>query len=288
MAYIAEQIPNCLTYGAVAEASFETIVAENLSGYEQRTQRWVNWRMSFDLSMSPLPEADFRDLKAHFATMRGRLHSWPLRDFTDYQVTVAQSRVVQLSPGVFQLHKRYGDAPDYYDRPLTRIDISEAFVARRGGAPMTAGAGAGQYALSANGGTLTVQPDQTRSISSHVVGATHRINITDFSPNVSPGNTVYLSGVSGTAAGILNGVALTVATVGSGFITLNVNTTSLTASGGNAARRIAASEITFSGAFFVPVRYDVDRLNGQAVNRSQSKGLFVQPTGLRAIEVREL
>lgn len=285
MAWIPYEMPHCLAFGAVAENAWSTIVAENASGYEQRTQEWINWRCSYDLAIPPQLLDDFREVRAHWAMVRGRLNSFPMRDFTDFEIAVTEGVASYASPGVMQLGKLYGTSPYQYRRKITRL-VPGTFAPLRNGSPMTAGSGAGQYAINNDTGQILIQPDQTRSITSHVVGTTHRFNITDFSPAPSPGGTVFASGVSGTAASLLNGVPLTVAAVGSGFITVTTNTAGLTASGGTLARRADASEITYSAEFLVPVRYDVDTLQAQAMTRSGSE-LVMQITGLRAIEVRE-
>lgn len=284
--FIPIEMPHCLAFGAVATNGWSTVIAETEAGYEQRTQEWTQWRNEYDLPLPPTLPAEFEPVRDHFAMVRGMLHSFPMKDWSDFTVSAAQSVVSYVSPGAFQFGKRYGVAPYAYDRKLTRF--AGAVQPLRGGVPMVAGGGAGQYAFNADTGVLTVQPDQTRSITSHVVGATHRLNLaSDFSPNVSPGGIIYVSGVSGTAAALLNGLPLTVATVAAGYVTVNVNTTGLTATGGTAARRIAASEITYTATqFMVPVRYDVDKLAVQAINR-KGGDLILQTTGLRAVEVRE-
>lgn len=282
MAWIPYPLPECIAFGAIARSSWFTIVTEQQNAQEQRTQSRGNWRLEYDFDFSNRNESDYRALRSHFAMARGRKNSFAMRDFTDYQVGVSEGIAVQTAPGVFQLTKSYGIDPYAYYRPITRPVIVEPY---RGGVVMVAGVGAGQYAFDNTTGLLTVQPDQSRGINSHAVGATHQFTLASaFSPNVVNGNTIYVSGITGTAASLLNNQALTVTAVASGVISVNRNTTGLTASGGTAYRRIAASEITWLGTFNVPVRYDIDTLQGQAIDRNE-QGLWISPNGVRVIEV---
>jgi hypothetical protein len=67
---------------------------------------------------------------------------------------------------------------------------------------------------------------------------------------------------------------------------VNVNTSGLTASVGNAYKRVAPYSISWSGEFVVPVRYQSDQLPGQVVNKGDS-GLYVQASSIILREVRE-
>lgn len=283
MAWINHPLPDCIAFGAIARTSWLTIVIDQQNMAEQRTQARGRWRLEYDFDFSNRNESDYRALRSHFAMARGRKNSFAMRDFTDYQVDVSEGITVQTTPGNFQLTKRYGEAPDNYDRDITRPVI---VMPLRGGSPMTAGGGAGQYSFSQSTGTLTVVPDQSRNINSHAVGATHQFTLASaFSPNVIVGNTIYVSGVTGSAASVLNDQPLTVTAVSAAVISVNRNTTGMVASAGTAYRRIAASEITWSGTFNVPVRYDIDTLQGQAIDRNESGGLWLSPSGVRVIEV---
>lgn len=286
MAFIDQPLPECIAFGAVAEASWMTVVAENQAGYEQRTQQWTRDRMAYDLAFAVRTEQDAALLKEHFSMARGRLNSFLMKDFTDHEVLPGDGNVQRVSAGVFQLYKRYGSGGQLYDRKITR-PLSAGFAPLRNGSPMVAGGGAGQYALNVNTGQMTVQPDQTRSISSHTVGADHVFNLASaFSPNVIAGNEVYVSGVTGTAASVLNGFH-TVKSVAGGAVTIEQTTTGLTASGGSMFRYVAASEIGWSGEFMVLVRYDMDTLAMQAVDRMNADSLLISADGIRLLELKE-
>lgn len=286
MAFIDKPLPECIAFGAVAEASWMTVVSENQAGFEQRTQQWTRDRMAFDLAFAVRTEQDAALLKEHFAMARGKLNSFLMKDFTDYEVLPGDGNVQRVSAGVFQLYKQYGSGAWLYDRKITR-PLLAGFAPLRNGTPMVAGAGSGQYALNVSTGQMTVQPDQSRAINTHTVGADHVFNLASaFSPNVIAGNEVYVSGVTGTAASVLNGFHA-VKSVAGGAVTIEQATTGLTASGGSMFRYVSASEIGWSGDFMVLVRYDMDTLAMQAVDRMNSDSLLISADGIRLLELKE-
>lgn len=283
MTWMNVPLPECLAFGTTSQTNWRTLVDENRGGYEDRTQEWTRVKMTFDLTWAVKDENDFRELRDHHTMARGRLNSFAVTDFADWEVLAAESYVGYVSPGAFQFGKKYGTGAFVYNRKLTRFKAGTV-VPKRNGSDMTPGGGAGQYAFDADTGRLTVQPDQTRGINTHVVGTTHRFNLaSDFSPNVSPSDIIYASGISGTAASLLNGVPLTVAAVGTGYVTVSVNTTGLTATGGTAARRAMASELTYSAEFYVPVRYNSDSLAGVGIDRS-GDSLLIRTNGIGLVE----
>lgn len=284
MAFIDRPLPECIAFGAVAEQSWLTIVAENQSGVEQRTQQWLRDKMSYDIAFAARLESEAALLKEHFSLARGRLNTFLMKDFTDYEVLAGDGFASRTGAGTFQLQKAYGSGSETYYRNIQR-PVSTGFAATRNGSPMTAGGGAGQYSLNTSTGILAVQPDQTRGINSHTVGSDHVFNLVSaFSPNVVGGNEVYVAGVTGTAASLLNGFH-TVKSVAGAAVTIEQATTGLTASGGSMFRYIAASEIGWSGQFMVLVRYDMDKLSMQAVDRNGDE-LIISADGVRLVEVR--
>ena len=283
MAFINLEFPSCLAMGAVGTPEWRTAIAENQGGYEQRNQVWSYSKHSYDVSTAVKKRSDYYMALEHFNEIRGRLNSFPFKDFLDFEVTEESGVLVYVSPGVFQLGKQYGTVNPYL-RKITRPLVLDIL---RNGTPATAGAGAGQYAVGPLG-LVTFQPDQTRVISAHTVGATHQFDLASaFSPNVAPGSVIYASGVTGTAAGLLNNVPLTVTAVASDLVTVSANTVGLTASGGTARWGVSPAELSWEGEFRVPVRYGMDRLPGQVVN-SNGQELFVQATSITLMEVRDV
>lgn len=282
--FINEPFPDCIAYGAMSSPWWSTSVAQTQGGWEQRNQNWLNSRHRYDVSLAIRTATDYKLVKVHFNEMRGQLHSFPFKDYLDYTVTAGEGFLEYVSPGVFNLIKRYGD-DNAYDRRITR-PVNQTLY--RGVTPVTPGAGAGQYSIGAFG-VITFVPDQTRTINTHTVGVTHQIVLASaFSPNVGISGKISLIGISGTAAALLNNLEHTVTSVSGATISIAVNTTGLTATGGSARRMVQASELTWSGEFNVPCRYASDQMPAVAVNRNSPDELLVDVSGIEVVEVREV
>lgn len=270
MSFLNVEFPTCIAMGAVGGPGWYTDVSSNQGGWESRNQVWSYSKQTYDISTAVRTVDDYRLVLGHFNEMRGRLNSFPFKDFLDFEVEDGDGVAVYYAPGVYQLAKRYGTLNPYL-RKITR--------------PVDAAVNIGT--LDPDTGQVTVTADQTRSVTSHAVGATHQFTLaSSFSPNVIAGDTVYASGVTGSAADELNGIPLEVTAVAGADVSVLVTTTGLTASGGTLAIYPAADEITWTGEFRVPVRYGVDRLPGQVVN-SNGTSLFVQAASISLAEVRE-
>lgn len=270
MSFIAVEFPWCLAIGAIGTPEWMTSVGANQGGFEKRNQVWEDVKYTYDVSTAVRSREDYHMVLSHFNEVRGRLNSFPFKDFLDFEVSGDQGVAYYVSPGVYQLAKKYGSI-DPYLRKISR--------------PSSATVSMGS--LDSNTGLVTVAADQTRTITAHTVGATHQFDLDSaFSPNVLVGQYVYPTGVTGTAASLLNGQRLLVTAVAADLITVSLDTTGLTASGGSLRMFPATAEITWTGEFRVPVRYGADRLAGQVVN-SNGQELFVQVSSIILNEVRE-
>lgn len=282
MAFLNIAFPDCIAFGAMTEVEWQTSISRNQAGFEQRNGDWTSPRHSYDVSLAVRTASDYRLVKDHWNTVLGRLHSFPFKDPLDHAVKTSEALITSVDHDTFQLWKVYGVTG--YERKITR---PSTVVITRNGIPATAGSGAGQYSIS--GGQVTFQPDQTRSILGHTVGATHQITLNAiFAPQPAIGSTIYLGGVTGTAAADLNDVPLTVTNVAGNVITLAVNTTGKTAITGNAYIRVLVDALSWSGEFYVPCRYDIAKLPGVIINRQGGNAeLLVQSDAIMLLEVRE-
>lgn len=287
MTWLNEEFPPCIAYGAQSAPMWMTTIAANRAGFEQRNQNWTQTRHEYDLSFAIRTQTDYLKVLKHWHMARGQLHSFGITDALDSVVDEGDGPVAAVSPGVFQLFKRYGTGADAYDRKITRPK-PEGLVVFRDGLPATPGAGAGQYSLDLSKGRVTFVADQTKTVSTHTPGSQHVIDLASaFSPNVVPGDYIALADVVGTAAQVLNGRLHQVQSVVGDVITVDTDTTGLTASGGSAAIYAQTSELSWAGSFMVPVRYGMDRMPAVAINRSSPTELLVSVDGVMLIEVRE-
>lgn len=144
--------PLDVSLGAMGGPQFSTDVVVLNSGDESRNQNWANARLLFDVTHAMSDATKRKHLISHFRIMKGRLHSFPYRDFTDWQVDTTEGHLTAIAaPFTFQLYKRYStDDGSTYDRLiLLPFDV----VIRQSGTPLTLGV---DYSLDDTGGTITV------------------------------------------------------------------------------------------------------------------------------------
>jgi hypothetical protein len=99
------------------------------------------------------------------------------------------------------------------------------------------------------------------------------------------GGRVWVTGVTGTAAAVLNNRSHSVTGVGGAVVILGTATSGLTATGGEARFFPQPTEtLTWSGEFDVPVRFESDEARIQIIDRTQSELLYAWQTQL--VEVR--
>lgn len=118
--FIDVPFPECLAFGAVSTPTWNTDVSRNQGGWEQRNSIWTYALHSYDVSTAVQTKSDYQAGLAHFNEVRGRLHSFPLKDPLDFEVTLAEGVLITTDDaGVFQLAKKYGVANPYL-RKITR------------------------------------------------------------------------------------------------------------------------------------------------------------------------
>lgn len=130
MAFHDITLPDGLQYQSSAGAGFETIVQDVASGHEYRVARQAQGRHRFRLQKELQTEAEAKALKAFALGRRGSLHSFRLKDFSDY--TSAENgtdaptnldQTIGVGDGVettFPLIKVYEPSgPNAYPRPIS-------------------------------------------------------------------------------------------------------------------------------------------------------------------------
>lgn len=270
------RFPDKLGYGASGGPSFRTSIVSLASGFEQRNADWSVERRMYDLVHAAKTREDLDELLAFYLSVaRGRLYGFRFRDWADYNDTHGDA-VGWLGGGVgsgypsYQMYKRYVSGSNAALRAITKpygtISVTRGGVAvtYATGSPQ----GAGEITIDSTRGIITFQADAALVISLHTVGSSHQFRTaTDL--GLTTGDKVYLAGVTGTAADLLNGIAHTITNkvVGSPteyIWTIATNTggsPTLTASGGTAYAYPQADEaLIWSGEFDVPVRFDTDEL----------------------------
>lgn len=270
------RFPDKLGYGASGGPQFRTSIVELSSGFEQRNADWSVERRRYDLIHTSKTREDFDEMLAYYiAVARGRLNGFRFRDWSDYNDTHGDA-VGWLGGGVgagvpsYQMYKRYVSGSNAALRAISKPYGTIAVT--RGGVSVTYATGspqgAGEITINTETGIITFQADVALVISLHTCGSSHQFRTaTDL--GLSIGEYVYLSGITGTAGDVLNGIAHTItnkvlASPTEYIWTISTNTggsPTLTGSGGTAYAYPQADEaLLWSGEFDVPVRFDTDEL----------------------------
>lgn len=200
-------------------------------------------------------------LEAHYLAV-STAHQFRFEDAYDYLCIQADGFLGQAATGTgmptYQLHKRYVTGALTEWRAI-RKPKSTGNTIYRNASPATPGASAGNYALSSTTGIVTWVADSSSAASVHTVGASHQVTLGAALSGLPIGGKLYLSGVTGTAATLLNGIAHTITNIVSTTYTLSVSTTALTASSGTGYKYPQATDtLAWSGSFDVPVAYGTE------------------------------
>lgn len=298
------RLPDVIARGLTCGPAFSTRIVTTRSGAESRNINWSQMRWRADAASAVRTGADFAALEEFFYAVQGRAHAFRVRDYGDYRHSDAGGSPI-LQPldangdpvgtagvgyGVptLQLVKRYTAGALNYDRTI-RKPVSGDIALTRGGSPVTLGAGAGNAAVASTTGVVTFVADQSRGISTHTPGSSHVLGLASaFSPNVSVGQRVYVSGCGGADASFINNASYEVTNVATANVTISLNTTGKTITGGTAYLYPQASEaLAWSGTFDVPVRFDTDQLDRQMITRQVSGEYLMQAVSIPLVEVRD-
>lgn len=292
------RFPERISFDAVGGPGYSTTVITVRSGREYRDAAWAQARGRWDVAHAAKLQDDADALIAFFRRCQGRLIGFRFKDWADYEATAQGLQALQgtelvgaygFGYGVptYQLLKRYGSGSVLEDRRITK-PVAGSVSLTRDGSPVTLGVAAGNAAIDTTAGTVTFVADQTKLLASHTPGAQHQIDVgVAFSPNFVIGERVYLSGLTGTAASVLNGLSHAVVNVAGSVLTLGTNTAGLTVTNSGVVARYpqATEALAWSGEFDVPCRFDTDEMRLQHIDKSG--GTFVYTwAGIPIIEIR--
>lgn len=257
------RFPDDISNGVSFGPEFVTTIVTSQTGYESRNRVRSRGLGRGECAHAVKTPTQLSTLITFFRSVGGRWSGFRFKDWSDYTLAEASSTLTLVTATVnqYQLGKNYQSAVGFSELRTLKKLVSGTVVLKDAGVTVTAGGGAGQYSIDLNTGIFTLVASQTRSISAHVVGAAHKFTLASaLSPNVSVGQKVAVSGVTGTAASVLNGLVLTVSAVTGADVTVSVNTTGLTASGGTLSLYRQQVDLTASCEFDTPCRFDTDSM----------------------------
>jgi uncharacterized protein (TIGR02217 family) len=294
------RFPERVALKLVGGPGYSTDVVTVRAGFESRNENWSAARHRLTLSHEPLTQAQHDALLDHFHAVGGRAHSFRVKNWFDYKLTVANGGLVGLHGSdqvggfgvghgvpIYQLRKQYARGALTRTRDIVKPVATPTVY--RNGVAVAVGVGASEIAIDTTTGKVTFVADATRTVSSVTVGATTEVVVNASAlAQVGIGDRLYLSGLTGADAALLNGLSHLVSTLVGTTYTLATNTAgkTITAGSGVAAAYPQADEtLTVAGEFDLPMRFTSDEATFQVVDRGVA-GIFYAWPGIELIEVR--
>lgn len=98
--FIPEVFPYDISFNSIGATRFMTDVAIVDSGHDQRSSRWTQPLMEYDVAYGVRTLEDLHGLIAFFRAMKGRKHAFLYRDHMDYSSTLATKEESRRAPPV--------------------------------------------------------------------------------------------------------------------------------------------------------------------------------------------
>jgi len=299
--FLEVQFPARIGLEAEGGPGYSTSVVTSVSGRESRNGAWAQERHAWTVGHVPKLPAEWAPLRAFFRVVKGQLIGFRFKDWTDFQVALTEGLLQPLNaagapvgtPGLgygvpaYQLLKRYAFDATTDDRTIAKPVAGTVAVQLAGGA-VTFGGGAGQIALDTTTGIVTFQPAASQTVSTVTVGATTQVTLAAALTPLGIGDRLYLTGLTGADAALLNNASHAISAVAGAVYTLSTNTAGKTITPGSGVGRRyprVTDTLAWSGEFDVPARFDTDRM--VAVNDSRTTaGLRIRWEAIPIVEIR--
>src|SRR3984957_518343 len=114
------RFPPNIAYGASGGPEFNTTVAANLAGYEQRNINWPAARGKWDISTGIKSQSDMQAVIAFFRARFGKAYGFRFKDWSDYQGTGELIGTGDGSNKIFQLVRNYVSGSYSYQRQIKK------------------------------------------------------------------------------------------------------------------------------------------------------------------------
>lgn len=257
------RFPEDISSGVSFGPEFVTVVSGNQAGFESRNRVRSRALCRGECAHAVRLAAQLTTLLTFFRSVGGRHAGFRFKDWSDFVLLDADSNLSLVAGTVsqYQINKLYRAAAGFEEIRIIKKPVVGTVVLKDAGATVTAGAGAGQYSVDTTTGIISLVASQTRSISTHTVGASHKFTLgSALSPQPLVGQKVAVSGITGTAAAALNNLLHTVTAVLGADVTVSTNTAGLTASAGTLSLYRQQADLTAACQFDVPCRFDTDSM----------------------------
>jgi uncharacterized protein (TIGR02217 family) len=284
------RFPTTLSAGAIGGPTWKTEIIELLSGREQRNATWSQPKQRYAVSFENQTQEVMDVLDAFIRNVQGRFDGFRFKDPRDNTCTTTNGRldVSGFGTGVpaYQLQKIYVTGSRASTRKI-RKPVSGSVTIYRSASPVTVGGAPGNISIDYATGIVTFVADSSSAVSGISAGGSTVVTLGANLPQLSIGEKLYLSGITGTIGAALNGLAHAISNIASNVYTISTATTGLTYSGGGtgAAYPQGSESLLWEGPFDVPVRFDVDAM--EALMRRTSIGGSFTWDGIQLIELKD-
>lgn len=297
-------LPNSVILaGVTGKRTRQNDRTENQGGYASVNAVRDTTIMIYQIGIAPMLVSDIQAVIAIQEITDAGTFGFLMEDPIDSTVTGTQGALLGYQSTVENGIVGFGNGtPDYgfrkvytaagssrqRARALTRPKGSPAIL--RNGAAVTYGAAAGNVAVSAGPIYAAFVPDATASVSSITPGATTTVVLSAaLAGLVITTGKLWLQGLTGADAALLNNMAHTITAISATTYTLATNTAgkTITAAGQGHKYPQPTETLTWSGGFYVPVHFASDDLEWDIVAAGQAASRFVSVPSLTLDEVRE-
>lgn len=149
------RFPDSIAQGAQFIPGFSTSVAESSGGREQRIGNWSQPRRRYNVGTGLKRRADVHTLLDFYLARFGRLYGFRFKDWLDYEVARQAIGVTGGGDATWPIIKSYVSGPATVTRAITR-PVSGTVQVWVNAAPITQGAGAGQFQVNLDTGVITL------------------------------------------------------------------------------------------------------------------------------------
>lgn len=283
------RFPEDISYHALGGPGYLTDVVVVNSGAESRNQVWSQGRATYEVAHAARTPDKYTVLQAFFRAMKGKTHGFRFKDWTDYQVTVANGVIgAGLGTGypTGQMGKKYTAGALSETRNIVKPITTVAPSIYKNGVLLTEGTAAGQETPDLSTGIVTFYPTSSKTITA-ITKASPAVVTTSTSHGFTNGQTIYISGVIGMTQ--VNSIAFVIGGVTANTFQLTgINSTAYSTytSGGTASLYPQSTDtLTWSGEFDIPVRFDIDQMKGEIIDKANS-GYIIGWQSIPLIEIR--
>lgn len=259
----------------------------NQAGFQHVNVNWLRSLREYQLGIVDRDVAAWATIEGLHEITEGGAYGFLLEDPKDHAVTLSQGRIGDAGVGqgvpTAQLVKAYGVVGSSRVS-LRRITRLASATLRRGNDPYT---GATYDAAT---GAVTMPPDAQRAIVAVTSGADTQVQLASAIGALGVGGRLYLSGVGGAGATLLNGRAHVITGIAGATYSLETDTTGATLTASGTAAKYAQPDelLRWVGEFYVPVHFVNDDIDWSLTRPGPTdEARLVSGDSITVMEVRE-